>query len=89
MASEVIKLKGGKKSIFKDKVMALLPDGGNLNLCLTCGLCASGCPATGLEQLGVHGNICAWPLWGWMRNCCPPTGPGCAPCVCAVSTGVP
>ena len=51
MSSQVIKLKREKTSIFKDKVMELLPDGGNLNLCLTCGLCASGCPATGLEDM--------------------------------------
>jgi heterodisulfide reductase subunit C len=40
-----------RKSIFKDKVMAILPDGGNLNLCLTCGACSSGCPASGLEDM--------------------------------------
>jgi len=34
-----------------DKVMDLLPDGGNLSACLTCGACASGCPATGLEGM--------------------------------------
>jgi heterodisulfide reductase subunit C len=34
-----------------DKVMELLPEGGNLNLCLTCGACSSGCPATGLEGM--------------------------------------
>ena len=51
MPSEAIKITRERKSIFKDKVMALLPDGGNLNLCLTCGLCASGCPATGLENM--------------------------------------
>jgi ferredoxin len=45
---EVVKIEGKKKSIFMDKVKELLPDGGNLNLCLTCGACASGCPATGL-----------------------------------------
>ncbi|MBU1397302.1 MAG: oxidoreductase, partial [Proteobacteria bacterium] len=51
MAEEPIKLGGKKKSIFKDKVMALLPEGGNLNLCLTCGACSSGCPATGLDGM--------------------------------------
>jgi len=28
-----------------------LPEGGNLNLCLTCGACASGCPDTGLDGM--------------------------------------
>jgi ferredoxin len=51
MSSEVIKLKAGRKSAFKDHVMSLLPDGGNLNMCLTCGACSSGCPATGLEGM--------------------------------------
>ena len=48
MAEEAIKIGGKKKSIFLDKVKKLLPEGGNLNLCLTCGACSSGCPATGI-----------------------------------------
>jgi ferredoxin len=48
MAEEAIKLGGKKKSAFIDQVKALLPEGGNLNLCLTCGACSSGCPASGL-----------------------------------------
>lgn len=51
MLSQVIELKKRKTSTFKQKVMELLPEGGNLNLCLTCGLCSSGCPATGLEGM--------------------------------------
>ena len=51
MTEQVIKLGGKKKSIFMDKVKAILPEGGNLNLCLTCGACAAGCPATGLEGM--------------------------------------
>jgi len=80
MLSEVIDLEPGKKSTFKDKVMALLPDGGNLNLCLTCGLCSSGCPATGLEDLdprkflrmaalGLDDEILSTP-WAWMCTMC-------------------
>ncbi len=49
MSDTRIKLKG--KSPFKEMVMKLLPDGGNLNDCLTCGLCASGCPATGMDDM--------------------------------------
>ena len=51
MAEEAIKISGKKKSMFIDKVKQLLPEGGNLNLCLTCGACSSGCPATGIEGM--------------------------------------
>jgi ferredoxin len=51
MKAETIKLGRNRGSIFIDKVKELLPDGGNLNLCLTCGACSSGCPATGLEEM--------------------------------------
>jgi ferredoxin len=51
MADEAIRISGDTKSIFKDKVMEILPEGGNLNACLTCGLCSSGCPATGLADM--------------------------------------
>jgi ferredoxin len=80
MSSEVLEIKGPKKSKFKDKVMALLPDGGNLNLCLTCGACSSGCPATGLEgldprkflrmaALGLDEEITTTP-WVWWCSMC-------------------
>jgi ferredoxin len=80
MGEEAIKLGGKKKSMFKDKVMALLPDGGNLNLCLTCGMCSSGCPATGLENmdprkflrmasLGLDEEILS-SNWAWMCTMC-------------------
>jgi hypothetical protein len=42
MQEDVIRLGGGRKSRFMDKVMEILPEGGNLNLCLTCGACSSG-----------------------------------------------
>jgi len=51
MADNTIKLGKKKKSIFLDKVREMLPEGGNLILCLTCGACSSGCPATGLENM--------------------------------------
>jgi ferredoxin len=51
MSTQPIKLGKETRSIFKDKVMQLLPDGGNLNACLTCGACSSGCPATGLAGM--------------------------------------
>ncbi len=80
MSEEAIKLGGKKKSIFKDKVMELLPDGGNLNLCLTCGMCSSGCPATGLEDmdprkflrlaaLGLDEELLSSD-WAWMCSMC-------------------
>ena len=80
MAEEAIKLGGKKKSIFMDKVKELLPEGGNLNLCLTCGACSSGCPATGLDgmdprkflrmaALGMDEEILSTP-WVWMCTQC-------------------
>jgi Fe-S oxidoreductase len=51
MSSEVYEIKRKKEQSFMDMVKTLLPDGGNLNLCLTCGLCASGCPASGLGNM--------------------------------------
>lgn len=66
--------------MFKDKVMELLPEGGNLNLCLTCGACSAGCPATGLEDmdprkflrmaaLGMDEELKTTP-WVWMCTMC-------------------
>jgi len=80
MAEEAIKLGRKKGSIFIDKVKALLPEGGNLNLCLTCGACASGCPATGLggmdprkflrmAALGMDDEI-KKSQWPWMCTMC-------------------
>jgi heterodisulfide reductase subunit C len=67
MPSEVLEIKGRSKSTFKDMVMGLLPEGGNLNLCLTCGLCSSGCPASGLEDMDPE-STCAWRPSGWMTS---------------------
>lgn len=80
MGNTVIKIGGVRKSVFKDKVMKLLPEGGNLNACLTCGACASGCPATGLEgmdprkflrmaALGMDEEILS-SNWVWMCTMC-------------------
>lgn len=80
MAEETIKLGGKKKSLFIDKVKEIIPDGGNLNLCLTCGACSSGCPATGLEGLDPRKflRMCALGMdeeviaskWIWMCTMC-------------------
>ena len=51
MSKETITLRPNNKSTFMEKVMTLLPEGGSLNLCLTCGACSSGCPATGLSGM--------------------------------------
>ena len=80
MTENAIKITGKRKSFFIDKVKELIPDGGNLSLCLTCGACASGCPATGLEgldprkflrmaALGLDEEITATP-WVWMCSMC-------------------
>jgi len=54
MAEPAIKISGKKKSLFLDKVKEILPDGGNLNACLTCGACSSGCPATGVDGMDAR-----------------------------------
>ena len=80
MADEAIKLGGRKRSVFIDKVKEILPEGGNLNLCLTCGACSSGCPATGLEgmdprkflrmaALGMDEEVLST-KWVWMCSMC-------------------
>jgi len=80
MGEKAIRLEGKTKSIFMDKVKEVLPDGGNLNLCLTCGACSSGCPATGLEgmdprkflrmaALGMDEEILST-NWVWMCSMC-------------------
>jgi len=80
MGQKAIRLEGEKKSIFMDKVKEILPEGGNLNLCLTCGACSSGCPATGLEDmdprkflrmaaLGMDDEILS-SNWVWMCSMC-------------------
>ncbi len=80
MPGKPIIIKGKKKSGFLEKVKELLPEGGNLNLCLTCGACSSGCPATGLEDmdprkflrmaaLGMDEEILSTP-WVWMCTMC-------------------
>lgn len=83
MKADAIRLGKAGKSIFKDRVMELLPDGGNLNLCLTCGACSSGCPAAGLGDMdprkflrmaamGLDEEILAsdWPWWCTMCQRC-------------------
>jgi len=77
---QTIKISGKKRRRFLDMVEEILPEGGNLNLCLTCGMCASGCPATGIENmdprkflrmaaLGMDEEICN-SEWVWMCSMC-------------------
>jgi ferredoxin len=77
--AEPIKL-NDRKGEFKKKVQEILPEGGNLDLCFTCGTCASGCPATGLEDmdprkflrmvlLGMDEEATKSP-WVWMCTMC-------------------
>lgn len=70
----------GRRGLFKEGVMSLLPEGGNLNACYTCGACTSGCPASGLAgmdprkflrmaSLGMDREILA-STWAWMCTGC-------------------
>ena len=80
MTENAIKIGGNKKSMFIDKVKEILPEGGNLNLCLTCGACSSGCPATGLEDMDPRKFLRMAALgmdeeilnsdWAWMCTLC-------------------
>ena len=80
MNKDVVHLGGRSKTLFIDKVKEILPEEGNLSLCLTCGACSSGCPATGLEgmdprkflrmaALGMDEEITSTP-WVWMCSMC-------------------
>jgi Fe-S oxidoreductase len=65
---------------FKDKAGELLPKGESFDACLTCGLCSSGCPASGLENmdprkfirmamLGMDEELAETP-WVWLCTQC-------------------
>jgi Fe-S oxidoreductase len=68
------------ESGFLSRVKDILPQGGNLSMCLTCGLCASGCPAAGLHDMDPRKflRLCAWGQdeeatttpWVWMCTMC-------------------
>ncbi len=69
-----------RTSEFLGKVMNLMPEGGNLSMCLTCGACAAGCPASGLHDmdprkflrlcaLGQDEIVLSTP-WVWMCTMC-------------------
>lgn len=80
MSDEVIHLGGKRKTTFMEKVKEILPEGGNLNLCLTCGACSSGCPATGLDGMDPRKFLRMAALgmdeeiknsdWPWMCTMC-------------------
>jgi Fe-S oxidoreductase len=80
MGEAAIQLGAEQQSPLMNKLRELIPDGGNLDMCLTCGACASGCPATGLEgmdprkflrmaALGLDAEIRRTP-WVWMCSLC-------------------
>ncbi len=80
MTEEAIILSGKKKSRFLDEVKKILPQEGNLDACLTCGACASGCPATGIDgldprkvlrmaALGMDEELKTTP-WAWACTMC-------------------
>jgi ferredoxin len=80
MTEAAITIREKRGSIFIEKVEQLLPEGGHLNMCLTCGACSSGCPATGLADmdprkflrmaaLGLDDEILT-SEWVWMCTLC-------------------
>ncbi len=77
--SEVIDLTN-RKTVYKERLKAYLPNNGNLDFCLTCGACASGCPAAGIDGfdprkflrmvlLGMDEEILNAP-WIWTCTMC-------------------
>jgi Fe-S oxidoreductase len=65
---------------FKEKASTLLPKGASFDACLTCGLCSSGCPASGLTNmdprkfirmamLGMNEELSTTP-WVWICTQC-------------------
>jgi ferredoxin len=93
MSDETIRI-GKKKSRFLDPVKEILPEGGNLDMCLTCGACSSGCPATGLDGMDPRKLLRMAVLgmdeellksdWAWMCT-------GCQRCiyVCPMKIDIP
>jgi ferredoxin len=80
MSEAAITLDCEKESRFVNRVRELLPEGGNLNMCLTCGACSAGCPATGIDDmdprkflrlaaLGMDDEILK-SEWVWMCTMC-------------------
>jgi ferredoxin len=80
MTEPVIKISKESKSRFLDQVKEILPKGGNLDACLACGACASGCPATGIDNLdprkvlrmaalGLDKELLSSP-WAWACTMC-------------------
>jgi Fe-S oxidoreductase len=78
-AAEAILIQPGP-SRFMNKVMEMLPEGGHLSMCLTCGLCSSGCPASGLADMdprkflrlcamGADDEVLSTP-WVWLCTMC-------------------
>jgi Fe-S oxidoreductase len=78
--SEAIPIEPDTRSRFMNNIRSILPEAGNLNLCLTCGACASGCPASDLENMdprkflrsiafGLDEDITEHP-WVWMCTMC-------------------
>lgn len=79
MAEDAIEVRKLKREL-RNKVKDLIPGGGNLDLCFTCGTCASGCPATGLDNLdprkflrmvllGLDEEVMST-SWVWMCTMC-------------------
>ena len=69
-----------RQTLFKDKIQEIMPQKGNLDMCLTCGTCVNGCPASGLADmdprkflrmvlLGMDKEVLNTP-WVWMCTMC-------------------
>ena len=75
-----IALGTGSRQTLRERLFTMLSDGGNLASCFACGICSSGCPASGLDgmdprkfvrliSLGLDEEIMTSD-WVWMCTTC-------------------
>jgi len=80
MMTDALTIDKDWKRGFRETILSKLPEGANLNYCLTCGACASGCPASGLHDmdprkyirmiaLGLDDELYKHP-WVWLCSMC-------------------
>jgi Fe-S oxidoreductase len=84
MNSEYMEINASRHSdgrvLLRDKIASGLPEGGNVNSCFSCGICSSGCPASGLEDMDPRKFVRMLALgmdkeimdsdWVWMCTAC-------------------
>jgi heterodisulfide reductase subunit C len=75
------------ESDFKAAVLEKVP-AAKFDLCMTCGTCTGGCPASELMDMDPR-KLLRMVNLGMDEEVKNPNGPGCAPCAPAASTPAP